>query len=240
VFYIVSSCCLSLFIMDYVITETEAWVLMIIGIGFVLSQFFIPTILNRVNGQEGNTDNSSTTQEDEEDGGEDEDDTPIPTTFSGWLRDLVGNGFVYAFLVFALVIFVRQCLGATFNMATVGIASLGGVLIMFTSYVSSFPEFMMTYRYAKAVKKGALLGMLFGSNVIDLAFAGFRAIWLHEPMNVYTTGRLPTLLPVFIWCLPVLALISLVGLWTGKVKFKHAYPLMVFYVAYIVSGFVLL
>jgi Ca2+/Na+ antiporter len=233
-FYICASSCLSIFIMDGIITETEAWVLMIIGITFVLSQFFIPGILNRVQNNNG-----SAALEDRDDD-DDEDEAPMPTTSSGWFCDFFKNGFVYAFLVFALVIFVRECLGATFKMAMVGVVSLGGVLIMFTSYVSSFPEFMMTYRYAKAVKKGALLGMLFGSNVIDLAFAGFRAMWLHEPMAVYTTGRFPQLLPVYIWALPAFALLSLVGLWTKKVKFKHAYPLMVFYIAYIVSGFVLL
>jgi Ca2+/Na+ antiporter len=239
IFYIVSSTCLSLFIMDSLITETEAWVLMTIGMMFIVSQFFIPGILNRLNGStvQVNHAESGDGSGDEED---EEDEAPIPTSVAGWLRDLASNGCIYLFLVFAMVIFVRQCLGATFNMATIGIVSVGGVLIMFTSYVSSFPEFMMTYRYAKAVKKGALLGMLFGSNVIDLSFAGFRAMWLHEPMAVYTTGRFPWLLPVYVWALPTVAVISLIGLWAGKVKFKHAYPLMVLYLVYIVSGFVLL
>jgi len=131
-------------------------------------------------------------------------------------------------------------MGATFSMATVGIVSVGGILIMFTSYVSSFPEFMMTYRYAVANKKSALLGMLFGSNVIDLAFAGYRAIHLGEPMEVYTTGWMQHLFPLYLWCLPALALFALLALSKGWLKYKHAYPLVVFYLIYIVSGFVLL
>ncbi len=111
---------------------------------------------------------------------------------------------------------------------------------MFTSYVSSFPEFMLTYRYAVAVKKSALLGMLFGSNVIDLAFAGFRSIWLNETMIVCTTGRFPQLLPVYIWSLPVIAILALIGLSTGTLRYKHAYPLVLFYLLYVVSGFILL
>jgi len=98
----------------------------------------------------------------------------------------------------------------------------------------------MTYRYAIANKKSALLAMLFGSNVIDLAFAGFRAIWRGEVMPVYTTGRLPQLLPAYLWALSVLALICFIGLWTKKIKYGHAYPMVVFYVVYILSGFVLL
>jgi len=158
---------------------------------------------------------------------EEEEEAPIPTSPLAWLRDSVSNGFIYVFLVFGLVVFVRECLAATFNMATVGYVSVGGVLIMFTSYVSSFPEFMMTYRYAVANKKSALLGMLFGSNVIDLAFAGFRALKLGEPMEVYTTGRMQFLFPLYLWCLPVLALIALLALTKGWSKYKHAYPLVV-------------
>ncbi|MHC4441620.1 MAG: hypothetical protein ACYTF1_01390 [Planctomycetota bacterium] len=235
-FYIVSSSCLALFILDSILTETESWILVIVGVAFIMSQFFIPGLLNKVDGMKDNTNQPVSDELDKED----DDEASLPTTFIGWLRDCSRNGFIYAFLVFALVIFVRECLAATFNMAMVGIVSVGGVLIMFTSYVSSFPEFMMTYRYAKAMKKGALLGMLFGSNVIDLAFVGFRAIWLHQPMDVYTTGRYPQLLPIYIWSLPIIALLALIGLWGRKIRFKHAYPLVGFYVIYIVSGFILL
>jgi len=238
-FYILSSCCLSIFINDSVITETEAWILMIIGIIFIISQFFIPSLIKRNQQRKNDAGLNQSSQEENSDDEKDE-DKPLPATFGGWFVDFTNNGFIYAFLVFALVIFVRQCLGATFNMATVGIVSVGGILIMFTSYVSSFPEFMMTYRYAVANKKSALLGMLFGSNVIDLAFAGFRPIWLHEPMEVYTTGLRPEFLPAYIWSLPIIAILALVGIWTGFVKYKHAYPLVAFYIFYIVSGFVLL
>ncbi|MBU1741368.1 MAG: hypothetical protein KKC37_07460, partial [Proteobacteria bacterium] len=121
-----------------------------------------------------------------------------------------------------------------------GVASVGGILLMFTSYVSSFPEFMMTYRYAVANKKSALLGMLFGSNVIDLAFAGFRPIWLHESMDVFTTGRVQELFIYYLWCLPVIAVLVLFGLLSRTFKYKHAYPLVAFYLIYIISGFYLL
>ena len=236
IFYILAATCLCLFIGDGQITTVEAWVLMTIGIMFIVSQFFIPPLLRRIdeNRANGNEENG----EDEEE--EEEEEKPLPTTVRGWLSDFMGQGFLYAFLVFGLIVFVRECLGASFSMATVGVVSVGGILLMFTSYVSSFPEFMMTYRFAIANKKNALLAMLFGSNVIDLAFAGFRPIWLGEPMAVYTTGRFPELLPIYIWTLPVLAMVTLLALWTKKIRYGHAYPLVVFYLAYIISGFVLL
>ena len=59
-------------------------------------------------------------------------------------------------------------------------------------------------------------------------------------MEVYTTGRFPQLLPYYIWTLPVVAASFLIGLSTKTLKWKYAYALMVFYVAYVVSGFVLL
>ncbi len=235
-FYILSSTCLSFFMTDGSLSEVESWVLMIIGISYVLSQFFVPGYLERIEARKIEEGLLPPPDEDEKK----EDEYQVPETYSGWGRELLTNGFVYAFLVFALWIFVRECLAASFSMATVGIVSVGGVLIMFTSYVSSFPEFMMTYRYAKALKKSAILSMLFGSNVIDLSFAGFRAIWNHEPMAVMTTGRYPELLPFYIYALPVIAVMVLIGLWTGVFKYKHAYPLGVFYLIYIISGFVLL
>jgi hypothetical protein len=218
------------------IGTTEAWVLACVGIAFVISQFFVPPWIRKRQLNNGTFE----PDDDGDDEDNDEDEKPLPKTLTGWFKDLLGHGFIYAFLVFALVIFVRECLGATFNMALVGVFSVGGILIMFTSYVSSFPEFMMTYRYAMSNKKSALLGMLFGSNVIDLAFAGFRSIWLHEPMAVYTTGRWASLMPAYLWALPTIAVISLFGLWTKRVKYGYAYPLVVFYLFYIISGWVLL
>ncbi len=254
IFYILSSTCLCVFIQFSSFTKVveggreitahtmnvwQAWVLMAIGIVFVVSQFFLPALLTRRHARRAAAGlEPEIPVDDDED--EEEDEAPIPTSFLPWLRDLVANGFIYSFLVFALVVFVRECLGATFNIATLGIVSVGGVLIMFTSYVSSFPEFMMTYRYAAANKKSALLGMLFGSNVLDLAFAGFRAIRLGETMEVYTTGRMQFLFPLYLWCLPALAVVALFALSKGWFKYKHAYPLVALYVIYIVSGFILL
>lgn len=233
VFYIISSTCLCIFIGDSQIVLWEAWVLMSIGITFVISQFFVPKWLQKL----------ADRNESSEDTGDDEDkedEKPMPTTVCGWFRELAGQGLLYAFLVFALIVMVRQCLASTFNMALVGVFSVGGILIALTSYVSSFPEFAMSYRYAISNKKSALLAMLFGSNVIDLAFAGFRPIWTKEAMSVYTTGRFPELLPLYLWTLPILALICFIGLWTKKIKYGHAIPMIVFYVVYIISGFVLL
>jgi Ca2+/Na+ antiporter len=229
VFYLVSSLCLSIFIRDNSLSVFEAWVLAAIGIAYVLFQFVAPSatrLIFRV---------VDDTQEEDN-----EEVAPLPTTVFGWGLDFTKNIFAYVFLVFALVVFVRICLSATFNMGSVGLVSVGGILIMFTSYVSSFPEFMLAFRYAKSVKKDALLSMLFGSNVIDLAFAGFRPLWVGESMQVYTTGRFPQLLSLYIWALPVLAVFLLVFLTLNKVKAKYAWPMVFLYVAYIVSGFILL
>ncbi len=234
IFYITASGWFSMSILDGVLTYNESWVLMIIGGLFILSQFFIPAILAaRGSIIEGYVDEPE----------DDESDDPVPSISQEpivWGKDLFKSTMIYAFLVYALVIFVQQCMGATFNMALTGWFSVGGVLIMFTSYVSSFPEFMMAYRYVIANKKAALLGMLFGSNVIDLAFAGFRSLWLHEDMAVYTTGRFPQLLPVYIWLLPIVAILLLIGLKCQVLKWKHSYPLVAFYICYILSGFILL
>ncbi|MDM8518065.1 hypothetical protein QUF76_17855 [Desulfobacterales bacterium HSG16] len=233
-FYIVSSGLLAIFINDRILTETESWVLMGIGIAFILSQFIIPNLITKYFPEEESMD-------DEND--DDSEEVAIPslrTAPIAWTKEFFINGFTYAFLVFALIIFVRESMGATFNMASTGLISVGGILIMFTSYVSSFPEFMMAFRYTMADKQNALLGMLFGSNVIDLAFAGFRAIWLHEPMSVYTTGPYPNLLPYYIWTLPAIAALLLLGFSTRTIKWKYAYPMVVFYLVYIISGFRLL
>lgn len=236
-FYIVASGAFSFFIKDGTITVPEAWTLMGIGILFTISQLVIPPVIKRRN--VGNIKDGPIPDYGEDPGhGESTEHTPVAS--GRWMRDFFKHGFMYAFLIFALVIFVREALAATFNMALIGIFSVGGIIIMFTSYVSSFPEFMMTYRYAVSNKKDALLGMLFGSNVIDLAFAGFRALWLHEPMAVYTTGRLPHLLPIYIWSLPVIAVLAFFGLSLRKIKYKHAFPLLVFYILYVLSGLILL
>jgi len=221
-----------------IITPVQGWVLMIIGIMFIVSQFFIPPWLRRIERIKA----AENGQDPDEDDDEDEDDqgAPLPSSVGGWIKDFLGHGFLYAFLVFGLIVFVRECLGATFSMAAVGIVSVGGILLAFTSYVSSFPEFMMTYRFAISNKKNALLAMLFGSNVIDLAFAGFRAIWRGEKMSVYTTGWFPQLLPLYLWALPVLAVVALIALWTKKIRYGHAFPLVVFYLLYIISGLILL
>ena len=224
VFYIFASGCLAIFIQDSVLTYTESWTLMGIGIFFILCQFILPSFME-----------SDTTEE------EDEEEIPHPISSPiQWSKALTINVFIYACLVFGLIVFVRESVSATFDMATLGFVSVGGVLLMFTSYVSSFPEFMMAFRYTMADKKDALLAMLFGSNVIDLAFAGFRAIWLNEPMKIYTTGRHPELLMYYIWALPALAVLLLLGLKTKTMKWGHAYPMVIFYVGYIVSGFILL
>jgi Ca2+/Na+ antiporter len=231
-FYVVSSVLLSVFITDRLLTEVESWVLMIIGIVFIISQFFIPKWIER----RWNYNGSVLFEEDKI-----TPKSPPPTPLTPeWTKEFALHGLFYAFLVFALIVFVRESLGATFNMAQATIFSVGGIIIMFTSYVSSFPEFMMAYHLAKANKQNALLAMLFGSNVIDLAFAGFRAIWLHEPIEVYTTGIAPGLLPLYIWMLPAVAILFFLGLLKGKIKYKYAYPAVVVYLVYIVSGFVLL
>lgn len=232
-FYVISSLLLSIFISDHLLTEVESWILMILGIVFIISQFYVPGWIEKhrplFNGNVLFEEDKMTPKE----------PPPSPWTLK-WIKEFALHGLFYAFLVFALIVFVRESLGATFDMAQATIFSVGGIIIMFTSYVSSFPEFMMAFHLAKANKQNALLGMLFGSNVIDLAFAGFRSIWLHEPIEVYTTGMASGLLPVYIWTLPVVALISFVGLLKGKIKYKYAYPAVVFYVIYIVSGFILL
>jgi len=253
VFYIVASLSVSIFVLTsshtvllddgrqivgHTLNVWQSWVLMGIGIAFIVSQFFLPAILAHRHERRVAAGLDHELPEDEDD--DDEEAYVPPSHPVAWFRDLLSNGFIYAFLVFALIVFVRECLSATFNMATVGLVSVGGVLIMFTSYVSSFPEFMMTYRYAVANNKNALLGMLFGSNVIDLAFAGFRSIKTGLPMEVYTTGRMQQLFPLYLLCLPILAIIALYALNKGKFKYKHSYPLVALYLVYIISGFILL
>ena len=230
-FYILASGALAYFLLDSKLCPSEAWFLMYVGIAFVAAQFIIPPLLSKFW-----PDNSA-------DDGEEVDDDELPKLRSEpkkWGCCLFNNALVYTFLVFGLIVLVRECVGATFSMASTGIASVAGVLLMFTSYVSSFPEFMMAFRYTIYNKQTALLGMLFGSNVIDLAFAGFRSIWVGEDLEVYTTGKFPQLLIAYVWTIPIVALLVLLGLLTKRFKWKYSYPLTLFYLFYIVSGFILL
>jgi Ca2+/Na+ antiporter len=227
--YVLASSIIFYFLYDGVFTPREGKIMMVVGVAYILLQFAMPSIRNILNIHEHN-----------EDDDDEEEEEPMPTTFLSYIGELFTNGFAYAFLVFLLVVLVRECLGSTFSIAALGIASVGGILLAFTSYVSSFPEFMLSYRYAIANKKSALLGMLFGSNVIDLAFSGFRSVWLSEDVPVYTTGQMPELLMLYIGMLPLVAVISLIAISMGKVKYNVAYPMMVFYVLYIGSGLVLL
>jgi len=228
IFYIVASTFLSIFIMDGIISYGEAWFFMIFGIIFLIIQFIVPRLF----------DGSKTALDD--DSKEDKTTPEITKKPFSWSKELLKNGFLYAFLIFGLWIFVRESLGATFKMASVGLFSVGGILLMFTSYISSFPEQVMAVQYAISDKKDELLALLFGSNVINLAFAGFRAIKLREPMEVYTTGRFPELLPAYIWALPAVAVLLLLGLFSKKLKWKHAYWMVAFFLIYIISGLILL
>lgn len=230
-YYILASGFLCISIRDNILSYHESWCLMIIGIVFVLSQFIIPNLLKKICPEENNEDSKD---------GEEEHIPKITESPCKWGGCLFSNGFQYVFLTFALIVFTKLAMGATFNIAKIGIFSVGGILLMFTSYVSSFPEFMLSFRYAMSNKKEELLGMLFGSNVIDLAFAGFRSIWLKEPMKIYTTGKYPMLLNYYIWMLPIIAILLLIGLVTKKLKWKHAYPLFIFYGIYIISGLIYL
>ncbi len=237
IFYVLSSTLLFVFVMNKELDVIESWILMIIGIVYVFSQFFIPGIIKKINNK---TDKNSKEEKEESIGNENGDKYIVPLTAGAWIKDYSYKSFIYAFLILGRVMFGREAMGASFRMAIASIFSLGGVIIMFTSYISSFPEFMLTYRYVIANKKSALLGMLFGSNVIDLAFSGFRAIWIGNPMQIYSTGPYGNLLIFYILVIPVIAILALIGLCMKKIKFKVAYPLVIFYIFYIISGFILI
>jgi Ca2+/Na+ antiporter len=228
-FYFVASSLFFAFVSNGVLSQTEGWILAITGVWYVTVQVLLPYVTARL----------PVLQEENEDD-EDEEEEPLPTTTQAYFRELFTNGFAYCFLVFALIVFVRECLSSTFNLGTLGIVSVGGILLALTSYVSSFPEFCLTFRYAMADKKTALLGMLFGSNIIDLAFGGFRSIWLAEDTAIFTTGVMPGLLPYYIAALPVIACLALIFIGSGRVRYRIAYPCVIFYCLYIVSGFILL
>jgi Ca2+/Na+ antiporter len=260
VFYIGAASYLAFSIMDGYMSPTEAWILLSVGIVFIISQFFVPGMLRKRKAEKAAAEGKPIAEDEDEDNDECEDcgvtvaeaakfcpacgagqeEEPLPDTATEWALDLTKNLFFFSCLVFGLVIFVQYCMSATFHLGTLGIVSVGGILLLLTSYVSSFPEFFMTYRFCIAGKKDALLGMLFGSNVIDLAFSGWRAVRLGEGFTVKTTGRYPELLPYYIGALPVVAVLALFGLTTGKIKAKHAYVAVGFYMVYVVSGFFLL
>ncbi len=112
VFYIVASTCLCIFIRDSQIVLWEAWVLMSIGILFIVSQFFVPKWLQKLADRNENSEETG-------DSNDDNDEKPMPTTFLSWFKELAGQGLLYAFLIFALIIVVRECISSTFNMAMV-------------------------------------------------------------------------------------------------------------------------
>ncbi len=228
IFYIIASAFLAIFTMDGSITFGEAWFFLIFGVIFLIFQFIVPKIIDNKKQKENGEENNG------------EEFPEITKEPVAWSKRFVTNSFLYAFLIFGLWIFVRECLGATFNMASVGLFSVGGILLMFTSYISSFPEQVMAIQYAISDKKDELLALLFGSNVINLAFSGFRTIKLKEPMEVYTTGKFPELLPIYIWALPIVASVLLLGFYTKKLKWKHSYPMVGFFILYIISGLILL
>lgn len=210
-FYVISSSCLSLFItFDFEISVIQSWILMIIGILFIIFQFIVAKESDK------NSNNDT-----------------FRNIFSITFFKTI---LLYSFCIYGLWIVVRECLDATFLMASAGIVSIAGVLIMFTSYISSFPEFAMAYQFAKSNKKDSMLAMLFGSNVVDLAFAGFRCIWTGKSMKIIASS----LLPIYIWLLPVTSISIYLSVRANKMKYKHAYFLMGGYVVYIFSGFVLL
>lgn len=229
IFYTIASGLLSFFILDGKLSYIESWILMGMGIFFILFQIIFPYTPWYVLVE---------TNEDEE-----SNDEYIPhpkNEFFEWVGVFSSSLFEYGFLLFGLIIFVMVCMMATFNLGKLEIVSIGGILLAVTSYVSSLPEFMLSFRFIIKDKKDELLAMLFGSNVIDLAFAGFRSIYLHEDMKIYTTGLYPKLLPVYIWALPIIAVLLLLGFLTKTFKWKHAYVLLMFYIIYIISGFILL
>jgi Ca2+/Na+ antiporter len=227
-FYIAASGMLAIFILDGTLSYIESWSLMGMGIFFILFQVLFPY-----------TKWYQLFKDDEEE--EEIEFVPHPKTeLAEWTGSMVKNSFEYLFLLFGLVIFVMLCMMATFNLGKLGIVSIGGILLAVTSYVSSLPEFMLAFRFIIKDKKDELLAMLFGSNVIDLGFSGFRSIYLKEDMQVYTTGSFPELLVGYIWALPIVAILLMLGFLTHTFRWKHAKFLFIFYLFYIISGFILL
>ncbi len=228
-FYVLIATYLGISVIDGTLNVLESWVMMGVAIAYVIYQFIAPLFI-KIRKKEVVQVESI----------EDEDDYTPPSQPVSWLKDFIKNSFLYAILVYGLIVLVRESMGATFDMAMSSIFSISGILIMFTSYISSFPELMLAIRYTVANNKSSLLSMLFGSNVIDLGFGGFRAIWLGEAMEVTSTGRAGFLLPYYIWVIPILAILAYIGLMTGKMKYRIVYPMLIFYILYIVSGFILL
>ncbi len=228
-FYIISSAFLSYSISDGVLSYRESWILAWIAIAFSLVQLASPIYTSYLTGLLNLEDENP-----------EEEDFAWSVKKGTYFRSLITQLGIYCILMYGLIVFVKVCMGATFNLATLQIVSVGGILLAITSYVSSFPEFMIAFRYALNNKTDAILAMLFGSNIIDLGFAGFRSIWLHQDMQVYTTGKMPELLKFYIWALPIVATMLLFSFLLKKFRWGHAKPLVVFYCFYIISGFILL
>jgi len=168
-----------------------------------------------------------------EDGEENKEETPFK--FMGFL----GTIAMYSILIWGSVEMIKIVLGSTFGMAQIGVASVGAVLLALTSYVSSFPELGMTYVMARKGNVKDILGMLFGSNVIDLGFSGLRPIVQNTEMAIFTTGT-PGLLQWYIAALPATAVIISLIVWKGKLKYWMAIPGGCFYLAYILGGWIYL
>lgn len=228
-FYVIIAGFLAFATSDSRLNVFESWVMMGIAVLYVITQFLMP-VVNRIR-------KKPYVQEDEL---EDDEHYEPPLKVLPWMKDFMFNSFLYAILVYGLIVLVRESMGATFDMAMYSVFSISGILIMFTSYISSFPELMLAIRYTLANNKSSLLGMLFGSNVIDLGFGGFRAIWLNETMEIVSTGTAGFLLPYYIWVIPILALAAYAGLITGRMRYRIVYPMLFFYILYIVSGLILL
>ena len=214
-FYTLISLVFVIFCFDYKLTYIESWILMILGIVFVV----IEVVIKRKEAQ---------------------DVTERKETVIKRMKGTAWNGLQYSFLIFALIVFVKIAMSASFNLALLGSISIGSIVLLFTSYISSFPEFVFSFKYAIEGRKKALLGILFGSNIIDLAFAGFRSIWLHEEMLICTTGKFPKLLFLYLSIIPIIACIMLISISSKFLKWKHAYVGIVIYLIYIISGFILL
>lgn len=219
-FYTLISGLFALFCFDCVLTNFESICLMIVGLLFVFIECLLPMIerhkLTDKTGEEGYG------------------------TLNKRFVSLFCFSFEYIFLIFGMIVFVQVAIKATFNIAVISSFSVGGIIMLFTSYISSFPELVLSFRYAMENRRNEMLGMLFGSNIIDLSFAGFRSIWLNEKMAVISTGTYGYLLKWYLAFIPIISLFLLVGIMTKKLKWCHFYLLSLFYLIYIVTGFIYL
>ncbi|MCP3685221.1 MAG: hypothetical protein GY861_21360 [bacterium] len=204
------------------LSVSESWVMMILGLSFIPLQIFLIKYYKEENSEEY-------------------DAIEVSKAFSkSWFFDFTKTVAFFSFVVFGMFVLVEKCLGATFSMASVSFFSVGGILLLFTSYVSSFPEFVLAYRYANRGRKDELLAMLFASNAFDLAFSGFRAIRTGVAMPIYTTGIANFLLPYYIYILPMGSFALLYCLYNKKIKFGHFRYIFIAYLTYVFSGWILL